>query len=316
MAILKNRVLITAVLAIIAVSAVFVLNKKDKVSIVEEKNLSVVEQASDKINTKDSDNDGLADWEEALWHTDPQNPDSDGDGTIDGDEVKDNRNPASGEPNDTLGTPEEIMTAGLNSTQKLSREFLVDYLNLKKAGEYNEESAASLVNSLVKSGYKELDSGPKYTKTDFKIISSTGENIRNFANEFAFVFSSNAPDSENELIIFVDWLEKQEDAILEELEPIVEGYKKIVSESLTLAVPESLSGDFVDLMNSVNLLGDITQTFRQSNVDIVAALPALSAYENTVGATLNSYQSLIKKIIASGEQFTPQDPAYALIISI
>lgn len=316
MAILKHRVLITAVLATIAVSVVFVLNKKDNAPIAEEQNLAVVEQNADKINIKDSDNDGLADWEEALWHTDPQNPDSDGDGTNDGDEIKDNRDPASGEPNDILGTPDEIMMAGLNSTQKLSREFLVDYLNLKKAGEYNEQSAASLVNSLVENGYKELDTDPKYTKTDFKIISSTGENIRNFANEFAFVFSSNAPDTENELIIFADWLERQEDSILEELDPIVEGYRKIVSESLTLALPESLSNDFVNLINSVNLLGDITQAFRKANTDIISSLPALSAYENAVGATLDSYQSLIKKIIDSGEQFTPQDPAYALIISI
>lgn len=36
---------------------------------------------------KDPDGDGLKNWEEAIWGTDPNNPDSDGDGVRDGDEV-------------------------------------------------------------------------------------------------------------------------------------------------------------------------------------------------------------------------------------
>mgnify|MGYP003394785642 CR=1 FL=1 len=38
----------------------------------------------------DTDKDGLQDWEEALWKTDPNNPDSDGDGIKDGDEAQEN----------------------------------------------------------------------------------------------------------------------------------------------------------------------------------------------------------------------------------
>ncbi len=52
--------------------------------------------------SKDADGDGLADWEEALWKTDPQNPDTDGDGTKDGDEPKENRNPTVKGPDDSL----------------------------------------------------------------------------------------------------------------------------------------------------------------------------------------------------------------------
>ncbi len=44
-------------------------------------------------NDKDSDSDGLKDWEETLWKTDPNNPDSDGDGMSDGEEVRNNRDP-------------------------------------------------------------------------------------------------------------------------------------------------------------------------------------------------------------------------------
>ena len=43
---------------------------------------------------QDSDNDGLQNWEEELYKTDPINPDSDGDGASDGEEIKVGRNPA------------------------------------------------------------------------------------------------------------------------------------------------------------------------------------------------------------------------------
>ncbi len=44
-------------------------------------------------NFKDSDNDGLPDWQEELYGTDPNNPDTDGDGYSDSQEVELSRNP-------------------------------------------------------------------------------------------------------------------------------------------------------------------------------------------------------------------------------
>ena len=44
-----------------------------------------------EIIDKDSDGDGLKDWEEALWGTDPNNPDTDGDGILDGAEIQQKR---------------------------------------------------------------------------------------------------------------------------------------------------------------------------------------------------------------------------------
>jgi len=48
----------------------------------------------------DHDYDGLADWEEELYGTDPNNPDTDGDGYLDGEEVASGYNPAKKAPND------------------------------------------------------------------------------------------------------------------------------------------------------------------------------------------------------------------------
>ena len=58
-------------------------------------------KSADKKN-QDSDNDGLADWEEQLLGTDPFDADTDGDGFLDGEEVLSKHNPSIPSPNDNL----------------------------------------------------------------------------------------------------------------------------------------------------------------------------------------------------------------------
>src|SRR3990167_7988543 len=55
-----------------------------------------------KILSSDSDNDGLKDWEELLWKTDPRNPDTDGDGTTDNEEILAKRDPRKPGPDDLM----------------------------------------------------------------------------------------------------------------------------------------------------------------------------------------------------------------------
>lgn len=88
--------------------------------------------------TRDQDADGLKDWEEAIFRTDPQNPDTDGDGTADGEEIKQGRDPLNKntstdpqKPNDraiapTLLSTEDAFTAAPNITEQFSRSILPD----------------------------------------------------------------------------------------------------------------------------------------------------------------------------------------------
>ncbi len=61
----------------------------------------------------DSDSDGLKDWEEALWGTDPHNPDTDGDGVSDGDFAKKQQ-----EQNIVRPTQKENIETEIKITQK------------------------------------------------------------------------------------------------------------------------------------------------------------------------------------------------------
>lgn len=115
-----------------------------KPSTINYKNTAPVQlyASSTIMNNVDSDNDGLPDWLENLYGTDPHKADTDGDGTSDGDEVKINRDPlkantapAEQVPNDFI--PKTLIEndqkvadeyASLNSTEKLARNLMSDIL--------------------------------------------------------------------------------------------------------------------------------------------------------------------------------------------
>jgi len=65
-----------------------------------------LEQLTQAFNVEniidDYDYDGLADWEEEIYKTDPTNPDTDGDGYLDGEEVASGFDPTIPAPNDKL----------------------------------------------------------------------------------------------------------------------------------------------------------------------------------------------------------------------
>lgn len=69
--------------------------------VTKERNIAIGDLAAAQ-NVFDDDKDGLSNWEEAIYGTDPKNADSDGDGFLDGEEVLSGRNPAKKGPSDLL----------------------------------------------------------------------------------------------------------------------------------------------------------------------------------------------------------------------
>lgn len=53
----------------------------------------LVEMKNSEVYNRDSDGDGLKDWEESIYGTDPLNPDTDGDGYLDGEEIYSGHDP-------------------------------------------------------------------------------------------------------------------------------------------------------------------------------------------------------------------------------
>ncbi|MCH7529851.1 hypothetical protein IIB50_01915 [Patescibacteria group bacterium] len=94
-----------AVFALLSLSVVVLFVSQQKHTVYQETEGVASIPNTVPQTTLDSDDDGLKDWEEVLWGTDPFNPDTDNDGTDDGVEIAVDRNPlvsSSGGVLDTL----------------------------------------------------------------------------------------------------------------------------------------------------------------------------------------------------------------------
>lgn len=91
--------LITAtVLAVLLILFIGAYSKRGAFSSID---LFGGKEALIESQNKDTDNDGLKDWQEDLFRTDLNNPDTDGDGFLDGEEIESGHNPLIKSPGDT-----------------------------------------------------------------------------------------------------------------------------------------------------------------------------------------------------------------------
>ena len=162
-------------------------------------------------DTDDSDHDGLKDAEEAVWGSDPYNPDTDGDGYLDGEEVLSGHNPIQAD-DDSLAKQKEFL--GLNSTQRLAQAITGGILSgdLKKgidpkifAQSVDSVAGATVYSTLaalegVEVGEDEIkissdnskEAQEKYLEIIFQSISGDIMNlVFNQSKELVLLFSAN-----------------------------------------------------------------------------------------------------------------------------
>ncbi|OGZ33560.1 MAG: hypothetical protein A2Y98_01335 [Candidatus Portnoybacteria bacterium RBG_19FT_COMBO_36_7] len=107
----------------------------------------------------DSDSDGLPDWQEKIYKTDPKKADTDGDGYMDGEEVASGYDPTKKAPNDALPGTDASKARPMpkNLTKALSQKLGQAILSGKIAS-FNKETGQPLTAKEIQSeeGLKQL----------------------------------------------------------------------------------------------------------------------------------------------------------------
>ncbi len=237
---------------------------------------------------KDSDGDGLKDWEEELWKTDPTVADTDGDKTPDGQEIKSGRDPLVAGPNDKLDLDtieNKINTEtenDLSDTTKFSRELFLKIIAAKKSNTPpTEEELATLLKTTIAS---EIQTRKKqeFSEGDFVLeTAETPEKIRKYGNEIAFILTEESPvPLEHELIIVDRAQTKNDPDELKKLIPLIAQYEKIKTGLLKTVVPASGASIHVELTNAVSGMIYSLTALQFILTDPIKSLPGVSAYAN------------------------------------
>lgn len=259
---------------------------------------------------QDSDADGLKDWEEVLWSTNPNNPDTDADGTPDGKEIEQNRNPLIAGPNDSLSLSASRTAAETSSekplslTEQIGREFLTNYLTFKKSGErvdsYTQEDLISaMINGLKTQEFENI-----YALKDLSLNPKADQKaIEEYATGLEKIFEKNFnPLKENELKILQSAVEfgVEKPEVLEKLKPYELAYKNSAREMLKINAPASYAQTHLNFINSLTKIEKSVVAFQQLFNDPAQAIQGLKWYQEEEKQMIENFEELRKNLLADG----------------
>lgn len=145
-----------------------------------------------EVDEKDTDGDGLKDWEEVLLGTDQKNPDTNGNGIPDGKEdsfLKNTGGIALFQKNDGTSAYSKQ-----TKTDQVAQKLLIDYLTLKKSGAVNESSINELAQSFSNTVITQQRSAQLYNTKDVVVVPETKKSILSYANTLFALINNNAYD--------------------------------------------------------------------------------------------------------------------------
>ena len=203
---------------------------------------------------QDSDGDGLPDWKEVLYNTDPHNPDSDGDGVSDGDEAAQGSNPArSGTETSSSGY---TAPNGLPTSEALGREVFAAYLSLKQEGAIDDTAVATAVEGVVSEHLR--DNAPlqaHYTIKDISQSAADDEAARaSYRAQVDAAIAKADAVPEYELSTAYRLLDTENLSHADTLKEDAEIYREITDDLLALSVPASYAKTHLDLINAFDAI--------------------------------------------------------------
>jgi hypothetical protein len=240
------------------------------------------QQITKTIAKKDTDKDGLKDWEENLWNTNINSADTDNDGKTDLEEIKNNTDPLVSGPNDQIKKQEiknqvlekqQEQLEELTATDQLAREFFATYIQLKQMNALDTELEEKMIDSMLEKTIINEDFKQKniYTKNDIKIITDDFENIKKYRDGFKKIFFNN-PKQEYELFIVKNAVDNNKPEELKKLDLSLELIQKILIEYLNLEVPQEISDKHLQMINLLNNLHGNIKIMRNVFTDAMGAM--------------------------------------------
>jgi len=191
----------------------------------------------------------------------------------------------------STSTPEK-----LTQTDVLGREFLVAYTQLQQAGLSNDpDSVNKAASQLADDAVSRLKGQKMYTLMDLNITqNNTQTAMQTYAVSGQKILATlPAPE---EALLATNALESGNTDQLKTIDPIISAYQNALNDLLTMPVPSLFASDHLNLVNGISMEVFDAQGLRQSDVDPVGGLAALSqelvAMQSILDAINNIQQSL------------------------
>lgn len=311
-----NALAVGIVIVVMSLAFRYQSAPKDSASLEAAGALTLQENRPSTFLESDSDNDGLKDWEETLWKTDPENSDTDGDGTLDGEEISLGRDPKIPGPDDIFSaeevgdifvpTGEPKDPSELNYTEKFSRAFITTYLDTKTSGVSFSGQAELLSNLAI----PQLPRVLLHSASELTIDGNTDNaSVHDYGNAVGRVLLSNGPGVENELILMFNILRENDQQSVKDLLKITTSYRANAQDLLSVTVPQDAASKHIDLINAFLVIARNIESMAQLYDDPLMSLAGFDEYFNSADALIGALNAL-GSYLENSTTFTPQEGGY------
>lgn len=237
------------------------------------------------IDVVDSDGNGIPDWQEALQQTEPL--------TV---------------PNATSSyeAPDTL-------TDQFALEFFEQYMRGERYGAFGTNP-----EELVQQSGEALANQAKdqpITRSQVSVSADTStEAIAMYGEQIAAIIATHSrTDTEQELTIVDRAIRLNDRTELEKLDPIIEVYENILTDTLTLTVPQTYVTEHLILVNAYQAVLNDIKAMRVSFDDPMRSLLRTQRYQEDIDGMYNAIVGLYEKLRTAGITWDEDSPVYSLV---
>lgn len=243
----------------------------------------VVEVTVGGIIQKDSNNNGIADWEEYLWGLNPNKNGEENKAFI-------------LEKKKSLLQNSEIMSpddsALITENEMLSREFFATIISLQQTGNLNEESLKSLSEAIG----EKIETKPIediYTLREVTLVKDSESTSRNYRDSFAsLVTKYENSDIGSELILISQGIGNNDPQALFAAKTVASAYRSFGKELLTISTPGSIGKIHLSLANNYEKTAQSIEGLTQILIDPIIGMRAIINYKQYTDAIVSDIEKI------------------------
>lgn len=243
---------------------------------------------------KDSDGDGVPDWEETLWGTDPYNKDTYGNGLGDATEIA-NRKKTIQERNDLEGVA--INDDSQNNTAKLAKQFLVTASLAQQQGGIDEMALKNFSKSLD-GAFANAQLADMFDVKDLKLGSVTPAKYKENLNKvFQYFLDTNTEELE---VVFKLVSGENTDNQINILDEKIKIYKDLSENVLKTEAPYLAAGFHLQIANNASKVAIALIGIKNLNEDPLSGMIAFQQYQKYSEALQKALTSLQNYFVTNG----------------
>lgn len=253
------------------------------------------------LASKDSDGDGLLDWQESLYGTDPQNPYSVQEGLLDSDALAQGLiSPTASEAAATPITEEDASdgVAPGSLTAQFTQTFFSNLGGDIQKGLLSEESKDAAIDDLVeiiKTNSSQLLQS-RYTISTISV--QPGVSIDEYVDSVEYVlFRPDEKGEDNILSLVTAAVENDSLEARKRLGDLVSFYASVAKDLSQIPTPSNLADAHLKLVQSIDIATMAISSVSNMNADPLIALASISAFNSGPKMTVEALNEIMNVFV-------------------